>query len=1166
MNLERQSLLSCLFLCCFFPALFAQQNAQLLAQKHLLTQGINLEQSARDLSDLIVTDHYTSKHNGLTHVYFKQRYQGIDIFNAISGVHLKATEEEVVFSTNRFYNNLVDRVSSSTPNVAASEALRVISQDLKLPFREVPIVLSRSGNKQVFEATTLSDSPIPTQLVYWPTEDEKLRLSWNVRIDDPRDAAVWNIFVDVENGQILNKKDATIYCTFDDQAIEDCTDNQTAAKQNKTMSEALVVDGATYNVFPVPVESPNHGNRIPITNPADPIASPFGWHDTNGREGPEYTFTRGNNVHAYRDAVPDDGPDGPEPDGGPELIFDFPYTIGGSPNDNAPAAITQLFYMNNFIHDFAYQFGFDEESGNYQQNNYGKGGRQGDPVRAEAQDGSGFNNANFTPSEDGINGKMQMFLFTSSNSTFSVTSPATLTDDYTFTSAAFGPILLEPLLGELVAPTSGPDNLLIGCTEYNSPGALVGKIALIDRGNCTFEEKAKRAEAAGAIACIVCNNEAGLLTMGDVDTIPDPKIPSIMITQADCARFRAQLENTPVTVRLDPPDFLDSDFDNGIIAHEYAHGISTRLTGGPSEPFCLANDEQMGEGWSDFFLLASLAQPGDNGEVQRSVGTFPFGQNVQGNGFRRQRYSTDIAVNNLTYDDVIGTSAPHPLGEVWAATLWDIYWALSEEYGFDPDPSNKNAGNNRAIQLVMDGMKLQACRPGFIDGRDGIIAADLINNNGENECMLWAVFSARGLGWDAQQGGNRNRNDNIEAYNLRPECLPALEISKTSTALIQPGEAFTVTITVNNNKATAVTDVVINDQIPTGATLIPGSQSGIETFRIEGDALSFDLGTLPPGAIKRISYQLQSDPGLFSTSLFFDDAESFGIWSASDLSGNDIWRQTTTKSFTGERSWFIANTPRANDQVLRLIRSVKVSAEQPIMRFYHSYDIEPGLDGGIVEISTNNLSWTPLNNDIIFRKPYIGRVANNTFNLGKQKAFWGDSKGFVATYIDLSDYIGEDILFRFRYSSNVENGDNPELTEGWYVDDMEVMDMYNYAGQVCITTAEGDNICKTPESRGTVVETALPTSSEDLLADAFSFEVFPNPVQSVLNVAMRGHKRGSVQLELTTLDGRVLERRQVEGGFSARTEQIDLSQLPRGVYLLKAKNEELTRIEKIVVQ
>jgi hypothetical protein len=51
--------------------------------------------------------------------------------------------------------------------------------------------------------------------------------------------------------------------------------------------------------------------------------------------------------------------------------------------------------MNNKMHDIFYKFGFTESARNYQTNNFGRGGMQGDAVRAEAFDGSGLNNANF---------------------------------------------------------------------------------------------------------------------------------------------------------------------------------------------------------------------------------------------------------------------------------------------------------------------------------------------------------------------------------------------------------------------------------------------------------------------------------------------------------------------------------------------------------------------------------------------------------------------------------------------------------------------------------------------------------------------------------------------------------------------------------------------------
>ena len=1162
----------CFSLLLFFASSFltAQINALRIAQDHLQANSGTGEWAPADFAEAEIIDQYRSRHNGVWHIYLRQAHRGVPIYNAIAAVHLSEKNNGVVYHTNRFYDQLAERISGTSVKIPAERALLTVSQDLGLPLSEKPQVSLRSERVVQFLAPELSDSPVPAEQIYYPAADGKIYLCWNLRVDDPRSAAEWNLFVDVETGLIRNKKDETIYCNFEHQHDAICaipTEQKKMAPALRTIEQERI-DGATYFVFPSNVESPNHGDRTYVINPADSLGSPFGWHDTNGVEGPEYTFTRGNNVHAYRDADPDDEPDEPEPDGGEELFFEFPYTIAGNPNQNSDAAITQLFYMNNFMHDFTYYFGFDEEAGNYQQNNYGRGGRPGDPVRAEAQDGSGLNNANFTPSADGINGKMQMFLWTfGGNSNFNVNAPSDLAGGYPYATAEFGPQIIESIDGELVAGVAASANPNTGCAPLDNRAAMEGKIVLIDRGDCFFEEKAVNAEEAGAIACVICNNTPGLVQMGGLDSIPDPSIPTIMILQSDCARFRTALQNGTVEVSIEAPDYLDSDFDNGIIAHEYGHGISTRLTGGPSSPFCLTNNEQMGEGWSDFFTLAALAQEGAQGVEPRSVGTFPAGQSVEGSGIRRQRYSTDMNINDQTYDDVIGTFAPHPLGEIWAATLWDIYWAFADEYGYDPDPSSAEAGNNIAIQLIMDGMKFQSCRPGFIDGRDGIIAADLVNNNGANECLLWEIFSRRGLGWSANQGNSGNRNDNIEAFDQRPSCIQELKITKSSTPNIQPGDVFEVTITVVNDKTESLSEVTVEDIIPAGAQFVPGSVNGATLIEIDGDRLVFEVGHMATRHRRIISYQLESDPALFSNQLFFDGAEENGAtWSPSDFAGNDIWTRRTAGRFAGEFSWFVPNTGRTNDQALRLLQSIRLDASRPVLRFYHRYDIQPGVDGGIIELSTNGISWLPVAPELIFREPFVGRVAPSTFGISEQKAFWGESEEFVASYIDLSDYVGEDILFRFRFGSNQDAGNQAADLEGWYVDNIEVMDMLNYATEVCVTAAEGDSACAMADARGTVVETNVTTNTQAVLKPGLDLRIFPNPVQDQLNVQVRGMNQGPVQMRLLSLDGKELLQRIVDAGAGLQSTVLDMGTLAPGVYLLNVQTSTENRVEKIVVQ
>ena len=88
--------------------------------------------------------------------------------------------------------------------------------------------------------------------------------------------------------------------------------------------------------------------------------------------------------------------------------------------------------------------------------------------------------------------------------------------------------------------------------------------------------------------------------------------------------------------------FIDDDFDISVIAHEYGHGISTRLAGGRNNSGCLGNDEQMGEGWSDWLALVTTARASDTRTQPRPIAPYLLGQPQEGNGFRLAPYHPPI--------------------------------------------------------------------------------------------------------------------------------------------------------------------------------------------------------------------------------------------------------------------------------------------------------------------------------------------------------------------------------------------------------------------------------------------------------------------------------------------------------------------------------------------
>ena len=217
---------------------------------------------------------------------------------------------------------------------------------------------------------------------------------------------------------------------------------------------------------------------------------------------------------------------------------------------------------------------------------------------------------------------------------------------------------------------------------------------------------------------------------------------------------------------------LDGDFDSGIIVHEYGHGISTRLVGGPSNVSCLSNSQQPGEGLSDWWALAYTARPGDQATDPRTIGTYVLGEPTDGFGIRTQPYTTDPSFNTHTYESIQGMAIPHGVGEVWGQAAWEVYWALVGAHGFDPDLANAagGAGNQRMMLYVNEGLKNTACSPTFTDVRDGIIQAAIDNYGGEDVCRLWDGFANFGLGIDAVSGDPESTSP-TNGFQVPASCL-----------------------------------------------------------------------------------------------------------------------------------------------------------------------------------------------------------------------------------------------------------------------------------------------------------------------------------------------------------------------------------------------------------
>ncbi len=751
-----------------------------------------------DVQELRIQDLYRDAVG--THAYFQQQYQGLDIWNAVLAVHINA-QGEVYFATSRAVSLSTLRPEIGIPSIAMQHPIHRLStqsliasamQGEKGPPASDWIIRKSSSSGNAVEPFVYSESQGVIQPVWVSSANQQAMNSTGVVPIVPAFAITfynqlskqWKIWVVNEQGQRLSEHSWTVSCSQGHSHATESAKSQCNLEQRMLEEKSVQRrgnDGASYYAFAFPTESPLYGTPDTLINPADNDASPFGWHDVNGVAGAEYTTTRGNNVHATEDANDDNQP-GYAVNGGNNLQFLAPYNASEpNPVNYRDFAIVNLFVANNLMHDIAHHYGFTEASGNFQNTNYSSKGLGGDYVRADAQDGSGTNNANFSTPPEGTPVRMQMYIWDGVTYKSVLAGPGGIKFGSGITDGAWGKTITEiPQSGKLMwVNDNNASKTHQGCMSYSNGELIKGNIAAIDRGSCTFVQKVFRAQGYGASAVVILDTSSAdqTITMATDNSTQAARItiPVLFVKKSDADVLRKMLNDSSFTVSFyDSSAYAkrtDSDLDLGVIAHEYTHGISIRLTCGPSNSNGLNNREQMGEGWSDFVALAFTAKKGDVGATPRGMGNWLQGEDKSGTGIRTYPYSTNMSINPHTYANlakfsVAGQTPVHFTGEIWCSMLWDLYWDFVKEYGFDEDVYRGTGGNNQMVQLVFDAMKLQACGPGFADARDAILAADEARNGGKNKELIWKAFARRGLGYSAAQGDPNNCADGEEAFDL----------------------------------------------------------------------------------------------------------------------------------------------------------------------------------------------------------------------------------------------------------------------------------------------------------------------------------------------------------------------------------------------------------------
>jgi hypothetical protein len=1065
---------------------------------------------------------------------FEQRIDNIEVFRARASVVVDSANQLVsiantfpasnlkIWNKSTTFRNPAEDALASAYTVHAGvplqgNAVRDLGQVSGTDMRSYAVDAPR-GALQVITATA--------KRVLFPTGD-RLEPGYYVEIlgrsDGSRDNDARSYVIAADDGRVLYQASLTMQEAFNYKVWADATGA-------KTPTDGPIADVTPHltgmpdlkpQTFIPPVMIAMEGfNKNPM-GMADPWLLP------------NDTVTWGNNVRAYSDrnqatneagATINDGYQDAGADGGggdyraettSPRTFDRTYDPTKSPNetpDQIKAAITQIFYTNNWLHDYWYDSGFDEGSNNAQQSNFNRGGSEGDPLRAEAQDSAESgqaNNANMSPMSDGTSPRMQMFVWTGlPNRTLEV-SGATFLDP--LGAANFGPQTFDTGAGPLQAVLSDDGSTVVPPAPNGSPGSIgtandacqpptnvTGKIAVIDRGGCTFVFKVQNAQAAGALGIILINNVTGNLPPNAVGTVTTPvTVPLISISKEDGDKLKPLLAAMP-TARLQrgAETMRDGTIDNTVVAHEWGHYFHHRLVqcGGSS---CSG----MSEGWGDFMGLMMVIRDGDTFDGGKTYALAQYAaQGIAKDGsyfgIRRAPYSREMTKNPFTFKHIkqmetLPMGAPlaptgadmsevHNVGEIWAETLFEAYANLLDLGKAATPPLSFDESKRRMADYLVAGMKATPNEPTFVEQRDAILSTIYATKRMDDFTAIAKGFAKRGLGVAAvaPPTSSMNLNEAVESMDFKGALAfveAKLDDSVTSCdkdGVLDTSETGKLTVTVKNSGWVRLTKTQIKAS-STDANLtfsMPGADmASIEPY--ESATVTVNV-TAKPGVAMRAAIPVtitmtDGDAAKASVEVAYlapfnfdetrssskaDDVESAlpSVWTMNHVPklSADAWARAGDAK---GHLWHGDALSSAGDESLVSPDLVVGSTEPFTIAFKHHYTFEVGaipgttmmgnFDGGVLEISQDNgITWGDVSDYVDPMYPatvFTGVPFNipDTNVLAGKKAWAARSTNYPAD-VDVKLDLGMKLAGKTVKVRFRIGTDEGTGTDGWEIDDI----------------------------------------------------------------------------------------------------------------------------------
>jgi len=365
----------------------------------------------------VVRDH-TSPASGLRIIAWQQYLSGIAVFEGMLSASITEAGALVSLSS-QFLPNTVRAAATGPekrrtidviPRINAQEAASAAFRSLGETFEARELIASRPQRNDWAAKQKLgragSAETISAELFWLPVARDRMRLCWRLVLND-KAGNVFQILVDGETGEPQVRHswsqgaESAVFRVF---ASDSPSPFSPGHSQATSMNQPLDIS----------TPLPEFTNQVDLTATTNG-ASPNGW--VNDSVAFNFPFTTiGNNVDAHLDIL-DLGPGYDQPingsvdarppgiltNGAVHFLFSAdlgqpPFTTTNVPaTTNQMAAVVNAFYWCNWMHDRLWELGFTEAAGNFQFDNFGRGGLGGDPVLIDVQNrvGLGSHNVGF---------------------------------------------------------------------------------------------------------------------------------------------------------------------------------------------------------------------------------------------------------------------------------------------------------------------------------------------------------------------------------------------------------------------------------------------------------------------------------------------------------------------------------------------------------------------------------------------------------------------------------------------------------------------------------------------------------------------------------------------------------------------------------------------------